>query len=133
MYGRSNYKMTTKQAATFIIRGRLDGLNEYTKACRSNKYSGARMKNKNENIVGAALWGNNIGRYNSKVHITFKWYEENKKRDIDNIAFAKKFILDTLVDYEVLQGDSWKYIAGFTDEFYTDKDNPRIEVIIKEV
>lgn len=31
-------------AMKFTIPGRLDGLNEYTKACRGNCYSGAEMK-----------------------------------------------------------------------------------------
>lgn len=36
----------------FTIPGRLDGLNEYTSANRSNAYRGGRMKQKNEkNII----------------------------------------------------------------------------------
>ena len=39
----------------FTIEGRLDGLNEYTKANRSNRYAGGKMKSKNEMFVRAAI------------------------------------------------------------------------------
>lgn len=126
----------TKQIASFVIYGRLDGLNEYTKKCRSNKYAGARLKEKNEQQVKyAALCDKSMlhTQFSGKVHITYKWYEKDKRRDLDNIAFAKKFIQDALVGIGFLQGDGWRHIVGFSDEFYIDKKNPRIEVEIREV
>lgn len=126
----------TKQTASFTIYGRLDGLNEYILKCRGNKYAGANLKRKNEAKISQALiMSLQPVEFMStkKVHISFKWYEETRRRDLDNIAFAKKFIQDALVKTGVLEGDGWRHIAGFTDEFYIDKDNPRIEVIIREV
>lgn len=128
--------METKQVRRFTINGRLNGLNEYTRACRTNRYAGAKMKEENEQkikwfAIKSLLLAR--GAFTGKVHITYKWYEQNQKRDLDNIAFAKKFIQDALVGLGVLQGDSWQHIVGFTDEFYIDKENPRIEVIISEV
>ena len=35
----------------FIIQGRLDGLNEYTRANRANAYKGNALKKKNERVV----------------------------------------------------------------------------------
>ena len=32
---------------SFFIRGRLAGLNEYTKECRGNRYAGEKMKKEN--------------------------------------------------------------------------------------
>ena len=125
-----------KKTVGFTIYGRLNGLNEYTKQCRGNKYAGAKMKEENERKVKcAAMCEQSViyANFNSKVHITYKWYEATKRRDLDNIAFAKKFIQDALVSLGVLEGDGWKHIAGFTDEFYIDKENPRIEVVISEV
>lgn len=120
-------------ALTFTIQGRLDGLNEYTKANRSNQYAGASMKGQNEKIC--MIYIKNQLR-NAKIknpcHLTFKWYEKNRRRDCDNIAFAKKFIQDALVKSGVLIDDSQKYITGFTDYFFVDKGNPRIEVEICE-
>ena len=56
------------------------------------------------------------------------------RRDVDNIAFAHKFILDGLVSAGVLEGDSRKYVIGLQDEFpEPDPDNPRVEITITEV
>ena len=113
----------------FKIPTTLAGLNEYTKACRGNKYSGATLKRKEELKVLCAcrkLWGLKLQR----VHVQFSWIEPNKKRDPDNIAFAKKFILDALQQKEVIAGDGWKCIAGFTDSFVVDKENAGVEVVL---
>lgn len=62
------------------------------------------------------------------IHIKFKWYLSNARRDPDNIASAKKFILDGLVKAYILEGDTLKFINKFTDEFVVDRENPRVEV-----
>jgi Holliday junction resolvase RusA-like endonuclease len=116
-----------------IIPGRLPGLNEYTKACRSNRYAGAKMKERAENIIQLEIKRQIKVKHIGPVTLNFNWYEPNKRRDYDNIAFAKKFILDSLQACETLQGDGWKYIRGFSDKFYVDKKNPRIEVEIEAV
>lgn len=119
---------------TLVIQGRLDGLNEYTRACRSNKYKGAEMKKANERIVSAYIMQQlkNV-HFDGVVRLSFRWYEKDRKRDLDNIAMSKKFILDALVSNQVIFADSWKGVVGFTDEFFIDKTNPRIEVDIEEV
>ena len=119
---------------TFTITGKLSNLNDYTKACRTNRFLGAKMKDENEKIV---LFYINEQlkdvRIEKKVFISYIWYEPNMKRDLDNIAFAKKFIQDALVQSEILKNDGWKNIAGFKDNFYIDKENPRIVVEIEEM
>lgn len=123
-----------KQTASLTIYGRLTGLNEYTLARNSSRYRGNTLKQKNEALIMGYIMEQLQGvSFSGKVHITYKWYEESRRRDLDNIAFAKKFIQDALVKSGVLAGDGWKHIGGFTDEFYIDKDNPRVEVIIREV
>ena len=42
-------------------------------------------------------------------------------------------IQDALVKSGLLQNDGWKEIISFSDEFYVDPDNPRIEVEIEVV
>lgn len=37
------------------------------------------------------------------------------------------------MDTRVLKNDGWKEITGFSDEFFVDVNNPRIEVEIEEV
>ena len=53
----------------------------------------------------------------------FEWHERTKKRDADNIASAKKFILDALVKNGVLEDDSRKYVKGFYDAIIDDKED----------
>lgn len=119
---------------TLVIYGRLDGLNEYTKACRNNKYIGAKMKRTNEeNVTAYIMQQLKDVHFDGLVHVAFRWYEKNKKRDLDNIAMSKKFIFDALVSNNIIVSDNWKGVVGFTDEFFVDKTNPRIEVDIEEV
>ena len=70
--------------------------------------------------------------FEKPVHVYFAWVEPNRRRDIDNIAFAHKFILDGLVDAGVLKGDSQKYVTGFVDLFRVDKDNPHVSILITD-
>ena len=121
----------------FTIEGRLSGLNEYTNACRNNRYSGNNMKKKNqESVIKGILKGVRerslcwVYKYPVKIKIT--WYEPNKRRDIDNVTFGTKFILDALVQKEILKDDSQKYVNGIEHIVLTDKENPRIEVEIIE-
>lgn len=118
----------------FIIKGRLDGLNDYTGASRTNPYKGNKMKADNEKIVMYAIREQLRRLHIEKpVILKFTWYEPNKKRDHDNVSsFGRKVIQDALVKCKVLQDDGWKFVTGFTDDFYCDKNNPRIEVLIVE-
>ena len=119
---------------TLVIKGILPGLNEYTRACRSNAYAGAEMKKEAEKIVQAYIMQQLKGvHFPGTVELSFRWYEKSKKRDLDNICFAKKFILDALVGNKIIIADSWRGVVGFTDQFFVDVNNPRIEVDIREV
>ena len=118
-----------------MILGKLDNLNDYITACRTNQYKGAKVKHKNENRVIQAIY-EQLGRLRIKkpVYMTYTWYEPNKRRDLDNVSsFGRKVIQDALVETRVLENDGWKNIVGFQDNFYIDADNPRVEVVIREV
>ncbi len=117
---------------TLIIKGRLDNLNDYTKACRSNKFAGAGCKAKNELIITEFIEEQLTGvHFIGKTYLHFRWIEPNRNRDLDNVCFAKKFILDALVRNKVIETDGWRGVWGFTDEFDVDADDPRIEVVIE--
>ncbi len=115
------------------IIGKLDGLNDYTKACRTNRYLGNKMKQENESHITIFIRNQLSEERFERVAIRFNWFEPNRKRDPDNIAFAKKFILDALVKEGVLKNDSQKYIEHFEDYFYIDAKNPRVEVWLTEI
>lgn len=68
-------------------------------------------------------------RWTKPIKIHFHWIEGNKRRDLDNIAFAKKFILDAMVKYGKLSDDNRKYVTAFTDTFaYGDKTKVILEI-----
>lgn len=120
---------------TLIIKGKLDNLNDYITACRSSRYAGAELKRKNEDAVLCAIY-EQLGRtrIKKKIKMQYKWYEPNSRRDLDNISsFGRKVIQDALVNAKIITDDGWKNIIGFSDEFYVDKENPRIEVVIEEI
>lgn len=124
-----------------IIQGKLASLNDYTKACRAqgrnNKntfLAGSQLKRTAENRIKKCIVEQfKGGKFKSPIRVKFRWYEPDKKRDLDNICFAKKFIFDALVKSGTIKGDGWRDVEGFTDEFFVDKENPRIEVEILEV
>ena len=113
----------------FIIDGRLDGLNEYTKANRTNQYKGSDMKKQNERIVMYYIKQSKLKRIDHyPIKVRINWYESNRRRDIDNIVFATKFILDSLVKLKIIEDDSQKYINEIEHHVYVDSEKPRIEV-----
>lgn len=115
---------------SFEIDKRLMGLNEYTKYNRANKYMGASAK-KNEQAYIIWCIREQLGniKIDKPVMGRFTWIEENKRRDLDNICFAKKFILDALVQAGVLADDNRKIVTNFTDSFeYADKSRVIVEL-----
>lgn len=119
----------------FVILGKLPGLNEYTAANRTNPYKGGKMKKDGEQIVIWSIRQQMKGLHIDKpVRLHYHFFEPNRRRDLDNIsAFSHKVIQDALVKCGVLKNDGWKEIVGYTDQFYQDKENPRIEVILEIV
>ena len=116
------------------IGGSLPGLNEYTKANRTNMHVGAQMKKQTEAKITSFIHQQLAGVETvTKCRIRFVWVEKDRRRDLDNVSFGKKFLLDSLVKNKILKGDGWSCVTGFTDEFKVDKERPRIEVYIEEV
>ena len=91
---------------------------------------GANMKRNTQD--GIAWFIAKLPKFERPVKIHFHWIEKTSKRDLDNVAFAKKFILDALVENGKLKDDSQKYVRGFADTFEKGKENEVI-VTIEEV
>lgn len=127
--------MEEHKAYNLVIPGTLNNLNDYIAAERANRYEGAEMKVQNENIVSVYIRKYMRGvSIDKPVFMEYLWVEPNRRRDLDNISsFGRKVIQDALVNTGVLKNDGWKHITGFSDRFKVDKENPRIEVVIREV
>lgn len=110
--GEKVYKVT--------IPMKLPSLNEYINVCRTNPYKASKYKKDIERDISVFL--SRLPKFDKPISIHFHWVEENKKRDLDNIAFSKKFILDAMVKCGVLTDDSRRYITAFTDTFEYGKE-----------
>lgn len=111
----------------FTIKGKLPGLNEYTRACRGKNGDrlGAKFKRDVEEQIG---WAIKLARASKTLHavtdpviVRIDWHESTKRRDVDNIVFAKKFILDALVHHGILADDGRKYVRQIYDTVIDNK------------
>ena len=117
----------------FNFDGEFPGLNEVISRAKKHWGGYAAMKKRYSSMVmwtvvdlkpsacGDTLRGKRVG-------VCVDWYCRDRRRDPDNIASGKKFILDGLVQAKVLSGDGWGSIAWFEDRFHVDRRHPRVEV-----
>lgn len=120
--------------ARLALAGRLPGLNDYTAAERGNRQAAAKLKREVEaQIMWQAKAQLRGVKFRGKVCMHYLWIERDRRRDKDNIAFAKKFVQDALVKAKILRGDGWNEVDGFSDNFAVDAKNPRVEITITEV
>ncbi len=104
-------------------------LNDYIRAERGHFSLAAKIKKLETSAVYYECFGKiPVAEYPVRIH--FLWRMNNEKVDPDNIAFAKKFILDGMVEARVLEGDTWKHIRGFIDDFEVNPKDPGVVVIV---
>lgn len=115
-----------------VIEGRFPSLNEYVAAERANRFRAASMKRRETERVRVAAAAQGFPHFEGPVAVRFLWVEPNRRRDLDNVAFAKKFVLDGLVAAGVLDGDGQRHVAGFVDLFEVDPARPRVVVEVRE-
>nr|DAO53781.1 MAG TPA: Endodeoxyribonuclease RusA [Caudoviricetes sp.] len=106
---------------------KLPSLNEYIRVCRSNPYQASRFKKDIENDIGFFIA--RLPRFERPVKIHFHWIEGTKRRDLDNVCYAKKHILDALVKFGKLKDDNRKCVTAFTDTF----DYGKVTKVILEI
>jgi len=112
---------------------RLPSLNEYIKASKvikGNWNKGNQMKQDVQDDI--MIYLNKMPKYDKPIKIHFHWVEENKKRDLDNVCFAKKFVLDAMVKAGKLKDDNRKCVTGFTDTFEYAKES-KVILEIEEI
>lgn len=68
--------------------------------------------------------------FTEPVTVLFAWYRPDKRTDKDNVAFAKKFVLDALQIAGVIPNDTWNLCTPYDTAFAIDKANPRTEITI---
>lgn len=117
----------------FFVAGPLPGLNEMLESAKGAGGTGrryAKVKKTWTETVWAVALSNRIKPL-ARVELGFLWVERNRQRNPDNVASAKKFILDGLVMAKVLKNDGWGQVAGWTDSFTTE-GTPGVWVTLTE-
>ena len=121
----------------FIIEAQLPSLNEYQNACRSNPIVGAKFKEDTENIILWALLqakhyktAHRVKEYPVQIKIT--WHEMDKRRDVDNIKSAAKFILDAMTKSGLIKDDGRRFVSQIYDHVVDDKKTFVVVEILKE-
>lgn len=105
--------------AVLWIPGPLPGMNDLIAAAKGAGGTGraySRLKRQWTEAVWALAKARRVPFF-GRAHLVFEWREKNCRRDPDNIAAAKKLVLDGLVQAGVLTGDGWSYVSGWTDRF----------------
>ena len=109
---------------------RFPTLNEYIDCERGSTIAAAAMKKNCTEQVKEQCLSQQIESVKGKVDLLFEWHSSTR-HDPDNVAFAKKFILDGLQAAGVLENDNRKFIGTMADEIVND-DNDFVIVHITE-
>lgn len=111
---------------------RFPTLNEYIDCERGSTIAAAAMKKKCTEQVKEQCLLQQIHPVNGKVDLLFEWHSSTR-HDPDNVAFAKKFILDGLQLAGVLENDNRKFIGTMADEIIQDDEDYVILHITKNM
>ena len=98
---------------------RFPTLNEYIDCERGSTIAAAAMKKKCTEQVKEQCVSQQIQPVNGKVDLLFEWHSSTR-HDPDNVAFAKKFILDGLQAAGVLENDNRKFLGTMAGEIIQD-------------
>ena len=114
---------------TFEIPGRFCSLNDFLDMdYRSRDHA----KKRYDNLVAMSAKVAGVKPCRKRIRYHVLWVEQNRRRDLDNVAFGKKFIQDGLIKAGIIRNDTHHEIAGFSDDFAYDSKNPRIVVTLEE-
>ena len=127
---RAKSSLKHSEEVTCEIGMKLPSLNDYINVCRRNRYEAGKMKKALEDDISIFFRG--MPHFGRPVCIHFEWIEDSRRRDLDNVCFAKKFILDALVKSGHLDNDNSKCVVGFVDTFRYGKQ-AKVVLHIKEV
>lgn len=103
-----------KRQNYLYIGQQLPSLNDYVAKNRTNPHVGAEFKRSIENSiqmwVAACVGSGHLKPIHTPCDVVIDFYEKTKRRDVDNIQSATKFILDALVKAEILPNDNQRWV-----------------------
>lgn len=99
----------------FTVHAKLPSLNDVIDKDRTCRYAGASYKREVENIIARyiikALESGELRPVSTPCTIQFLWHEKNRRRDVDNVQSAQKFVLGAMVRCGVIPDDNRKYVT----------------------
>ena len=120
-----------------LIPFKMPGLNDYVKAERGNRYGANHIKQSNQRdielFIHNAVIKGTLHRHEKPCRLDLHWVEGNARRDLDNVAFATKFIQDALVVSGIFPDDSQKYIKELHHTLEVQKGIYMVTVKIEEI
>lgn len=111
----------------YRIKGDLAKLNEHDNANRSNRFGGAALKKRMNELVMKSLEG--AKPITKPCMIGFIWHYSGK-HDFDNIRFGAKYVLDGMQKAGVLPNDNQNWVKGFSGDVFVKVDKGMEGVIV---
>lgn len=111
------------------IPGRFPTLNEIINTARTNRFASSSQKKRYTEYATYFFKGK---RFDGVLDITFVWYRNSLRGDLDNISAGKKFILDAMQKAGAIENDSVKYIRQ-THDFFEKSTDERVEIYIQQL
>ncbi len=121
------------QTSRVVIEGCPPTLNQVIEAAKAHYGKYSSLKSKWTDRAELAVSEHGVKFQHTTFTIKCVWYWKDKRTDPDNVGSAVKFLLDGLVEAELLSGDGWKQVKHLEHVFRIDRDNPRVEIVITEV
>lgn len=106
-------------------------LNEHDNANRANRFGGASMKKKATNLCATYIRkaiNEGFVLKNEPTNFEFAWFVKDRRKDKDNISFAKKYIFDGMVKVGLIKNDGWREVGDWEESFEVDKEFERVEI-----
>lgn len=115
----------------FEIHRRLPSLNDYIHRINHNRYAGNKFK---QDIQESICWEIKSQlkclKIDKPVIINIIWIEENRRRDVDNVYSAVKYIQDALVEMQVIKNDNSKNVIDVKHRIeYAKESKVKVELI----
>jgi hypothetical protein len=104
-------------------------MNEIIAAGRGNKFGAGKQKKDVTAQIAASVIADRVPKFSS-VWVDFLYVVRNSRRDLDNLGGAKKFIMDALVDAEVIPSDRLKHVKGFRDMCEVSKSGDYVVITL---
>ena len=114
----------------YTIKGDLAKLNDHDGANRANKFGGAALKKRMNDLVVGELQSQLDKVVTKPCIITFNWLYSSR-HDFDNIRFAAKYVLDGMQKAGVLPNDNQQWVIGFGGDYFTKVDKGEEGVIVE--